>query len=1791
MKSSSASEQQKEEDLRTTVSQLRAELDEERKTCRLLRREKALEVQRIHDEEQTKTSVQMKDLTARLLQERQQEVELQKEQLKGKLDADNKKVVKLKDQEIKKLKQDLIRCQDELKEEVTKRGLSTSARGTFELERNKLLQEVKELNASKKQLESALQLSVDSVKHKNMEIRQLQDSCKLELAKVEKEANIEVKKLLEELKTKDNLLAMMDRNQYPDKLSMLKNRVESLSVEELMMMSREVERMSKCEEMSKPADSCVVQGGCALQTIAMQKKLYDLEKQMKFANALHRSMAEKNNNLSAINKNLEQKIKNSTEQINALNCELQCSKAEIERLNEVVVSTETTSYDSATSELIELQQHNADLQQTVGSLRHDCQEKDRRIALLFKSQKKQKHKYEPKMVRFFLPEDKEEMETYSTENSKSSSNETDFEKEEHNSDEILIQSIHKDYETLMEEHLKLEKYCASLMLSQSNKPSLNTKSDSIEKESFDVALAALEVKLQIADERERMLESHLREVCDQNEELEFRILELEECAEKKMSTYYPEEDVELMEKNKLLETQVILLRQRLARYEALDVDALEKDAEDACSDRLPVTELLENSDGQHQRLSVENLRKLTSSLSDSDDENPMVQSFSTMTSGFDEVSCISLELDKLDVPELSELTKEECCDNQQSEPHVSDSTGTDASLRVGTSDVQIRKDITDESTDILLDDDTIPQTISLDSPHKSEKIADQIQCNTFTDKQISQISIDSYCTSQRLKDLQDQLQILEQNDHTYLATIEALSDIEKQLQISEVADSNVEECKTKPESTFPKVVSDDSFWSSKTEQLRSSLSIVKTHLTDFISGHNDRTFAFEKETQTALENCASRINHTTHDINKQMIHCNQLHQQSKYLKQCEQIQSEEFEARFLLLSNSTKTCFEPYSHIQSSHSYHCNTPSGVKSLKLSALEAVTNSFKRDFEELKSLTDTFLNTVHGDAIVQQADTELVTLESDQEENIPVLRAKRNLVLNTDLPYADERFDFLSPTSFESEWANGGHLETINHCLIQQIQDLVQERDMLQELVYKDDNIISDMTQQICQLDQSQKTLKKLVGDLEASDQETKLRVSQLESNCCEMKQKLKRKESTEASLKTKLSAYEKGDSELNAKIQNYTDLLQSNAAKFKDTVANLDSEKQALENRVEELTNLVKRLETKETNLKQRVKTLEASDTALENKLKDSEAALGVAYDETSRIQRQKDCMSQRVNQLEDEISELKNENSEVKESIAVLTAENERLSESEAFLKESNRKMWLSLQVTLDERESVQKKNWTAEKTSQLLQIHRIEDEDRFDSHRVSQADNNGRRGSDQSVQKSASWPTICYKKQPVVVIERASLGFRKALLLLKAHYPRVYTAFIATAAASALGVQSDDEMQKFVSTMQFKCSTDPHSNAPPTSHVTESQVSRDARDGSHLVTDDSYLSTSNQNTSSFTGDIFDWDSVKGEEKFWATVEDLNDVYDVRAADRSELWKKLEQLIGVNTDNLSMSIEFRDADSATQPQPGARASKPVSKASDPPPLPASPPPGSDSSDVWTTASHSILDQTTQTEMIPHEDSTSTDQAYMLRMQLEQKDKNLIAKMHEVDRLTQEMRRWQQKAVEASEEAAKYSAVLGVAKEEASSGKESSKQHARLEPYVSQIPISVRQAVDHYRSIDQRSSQGQSARPLGGTMSPGQQGPVHTSGSTLSKSPSRFPSLIPKPIGERSPTSPVKLRDGSYFHTDATVGRSGDISSGLQASAAAAAAPVVAAEAEASAADKSAAYMTRQQPSDGEGGSA
>jgi len=77
---------------------------------------------------------------------------------------------------------------------------------------------------------------------------------------------------------------------------------------------------------------------------------------------------------------------------------------------------------------------------------------------------------------------------------------------------------------------------------------------------------------------------------------------------------------------------------------------------------------------------------------------------------------------------------------------------------------------------------------------------------------------------------------------------------------------------------------------------------------------------------------------------------------------------------------------------------------------------------------------------------------------------------------------------------------------------------------------------------------------------------------------------------------------------------------------------------------------------------------------------------------------------------------------------------------------------------------------------------------------------------------------------------------------------------------------------------------------------------------------------------------------------------------------------------------------------------------------------------------------------------------------------------------------------------------------------------------------------VKQAVDHYKNIDLRSSQ--SSRSPQGLKSPGVQGSVHTSGSSLSK-PYKLSSYLPRPVEEKNLGSFVKQKEGFGMQLGAT----------------------------------------------------
>lgn len=140
---------QRFEDLQDANAKLKMALEFERNSLKQLRREMTVHLKQVREEEHQRAVLTIKDLKTRFHFEKVKDLEHQKECLTKKFDLEYKKVSKSKDGEIKKLKVDFKKLQDQLELAASpspNKGLSVNmARDTFENEKLKLQKEVQEL--------------------------------------------------------------------------------------------------------------------------------------------------------------------------------------------------------------------------------------------------------------------------------------------------------------------------------------------------------------------------------------------------------------------------------------------------------------------------------------------------------------------------------------------------------------------------------------------------------------------------------------------------------------------------------------------------------------------------------------------------------------------------------------------------------------------------------------------------------------------------------------------------------------------------------------------------------------------------------------------------------------------------------------------------------------------------------------------------------------------------------------------------------------------------------------------------------------------------------------------------------------------------------------------------------------------------------------------------------------------------------------------------------------------------------------------------------------------------------------------------------------------------------------------------------------------------------------------------------------------------------------------------------------------------------------------------------------
>ncbi|XP_042559332.1 janus kinase and microtubule-interacting protein 3 isoform X19 [Clupea harengus] len=232
------------EELRAKLTDIQIELQQEKSKVSKLEREKTQEVRH----EQNKSTVVVTELRAKLHEEKLKELHSVRETLLRQHEQELMRVIKIKDGEIQRL-QGLVAAlrdgpADKLRSALVVEVREEARRG-FESERGRLQQEILELKGAKRQMEDALSTAVQADKTKAAEIRSVYHLHQEEINRIKRECEREIRRL--QLDEKDARRFQLKIAELSAIIRKLEDRNALLSEErnELLKRLREAESQYK----------------------------------------------------------------------------------------------------------------------------------------------------------------------------------------------------------------------------------------------------------------------------------------------------------------------------------------------------------------------------------------------------------------------------------------------------------------------------------------------------------------------------------------------------------------------------------------------------------------------------------------------------------------------------------------------------------------------------------------------------------------------------------------------------------------------------------------------------------------------------------------------------------------------------------------------------------------------------------------------------------------------------------------------------------------------------------------------------------------------------------------------------------------------------------------------------------------------------------------------------------------------------------------------------------------------------------------------------------------------------------------------------------------------------------------------------------------------------------------------------------------------------------------------------------------------------------------------------------
>ncbi|XP_028668560.1 janus kinase and microtubule-interacting protein 2 [Erpetoichthys calabaricus] len=232
------------EDLRSKLTDIQIELHQEKCKVNKLEREKVQEAKKIREQEQNKYTVMLSELKAKLHEDKMKELQAVRESLIKQHEQEMARTAKIKDAENQRLKSVVNALRDGSSDKV-KTALTIEAREEarkfFESERLKLLQEVAELKSSKKQVDEALSNMIQADKMKAGELRSEHQLHQEQISKIKWESEREIRRLVDEIKSKDRIVFALEKELEAQTGNVQKLQLQKDALDEQLFLVKEAE--------------------------------------------------------------------------------------------------------------------------------------------------------------------------------------------------------------------------------------------------------------------------------------------------------------------------------------------------------------------------------------------------------------------------------------------------------------------------------------------------------------------------------------------------------------------------------------------------------------------------------------------------------------------------------------------------------------------------------------------------------------------------------------------------------------------------------------------------------------------------------------------------------------------------------------------------------------------------------------------------------------------------------------------------------------------------------------------------------------------------------------------------------------------------------------------------------------------------------------------------------------------------------------------------------------------------------------------------------------------------------------------------------------------------------------------------------------------------------------------------------------------------------------------------------------------------------------------------------------